>query len=116
MINVVATLINKHGTELSLADGSFSWRAFTEPLRYTNKMYVEESSLPEGMINRTSFRYIGPPEVDISSFKRGTLIRLNGEFLTVSHSETVCFDGKPIYVYGVLNFYSKEEADEQISY
>lgn len=109
MIPTVKKLIDKHGCDLSLADGSFSWRAFVEPLRYKNKLYVEESSLPEGMINRTAFRYIGPPEIDLNEIApRGTLIRMGNITLTVSHSEAVNFDNSAVYVYGVLNFYERE--------
>ncbi len=108
MQNTVARLIEKHGTTLSLADDSFSWRAFVEPLRYKNKLYVEESSVAEGMINRTAYRYIGPPDVILEDIApRGTLISVMDTLVTVSHSETVFFDSKPIYIYAVLNFYSR---------
>lgn len=103
----VLKLIEKHGIYLTLADGSFTWRAFVEPLRYKNKLYVEESSVPEGMINRTAYRYIGPPDIDLNKIApRGTLISMGNTLVTVSHSEEVSFDGNPIYIYGILNYYS----------
>lgn len=90
MQDVVLKLIKKHGTQLSLKNGGFSWRAFIEPLRYTNKMYVEETSVAEGMINRTAYRYIGPPDIDLNAIApRGTLIKTCGVLVTVSHSEQV---------------------------
>lgn len=111
MIATVKKLIDKYGCDLSLSDGSFSWRAFVEPLRYKNKLYVEESSLPEGMINRTAFRYIGPPDVDLNSIApRGTVIKMGNIKVTVSHSEEVSFDNNTVYIYAVLNFYNREEA------
>lgn len=109
----IRSLIQKEGCTISAPDGK-SWRALIHPLQYRNKLYVEEVSVPAGMINRTAYFYIGLPENDPSVYPRGTLFTFCGELLSLTHTETVRFQDKAEYIWAVFNLYgtvSQQEAD-----
>lgn len=109
MKDSLRSLIEKTGNTVSVQGQEGSWHAIVQPLRYRNKLYVEESSVPAGMIDRTAYLYIGLPENDLSVYPRGTLFVCDGQLLTLSHAETTCLKDESTYIWAVLNRYAKEE-------
>lgn len=103
----IAALIKKMGNTLSVEDTGESWKAVIHPLQYRNKLYVEEVSVPAGMIDRAAYFYIGLPENDLTVYPRGTLFVCNGEKLTLTHSEVTRLGDEAQYVWAVFNLYSK---------
>lgn len=102
-------LINDHGNLVRVQGEPDNWRALVSPLRYRNKLYVEETSVPAGMIDRTAYLYIGLPENDLTQYERGTIFVCDGELLTLSHAETTYTLDQPLYVWAIFNRYGKEE-------
>ena len=102
-------LIAKAGNTIGVLGTDKSWKALIQPLRYRNKLYVEESAEPPGMINRTAYLYIGSKENDLRVYPRGTLFLCDGELLTLTHCELTRLSDKSEYVWAVLSFYSLAE-------
>lgn len=91
----------------ALPDGK-PWRAVILPLRYRNKLYVEEISVPAGMIDRAAYLYIGLPENDLSAFPRGTVFECCNELLTLTHTEKTHLNDENCYVWAIFSLYSKD--------
>lgn len=108
-------ILDRCGCSIWLADepAGSAWKAVVQPLMYKNKMYVEESAVEAGMVNRMAYLYLGPPEPDLSALPRGTLLSTCGHLVTVAHSETFYYADKPLYIWAVLNFYAKEAQQAQ---
>ena len=100
-------LINKVGNTISVRGTDKSWKALIQPLRYRNKLYVEETAEPPGMINRRAYLYIGAPEDDLSVYPRGTLFLCNGELLTLTHFELTRLGDDSLYVWAVFSYYAQ---------
>lgn len=102
------SMIRRFGNTLhALPDGK-PWRAVILPLRYRNKLYVEEISVPAGMIDRAAYLYIGLPENDLTVFPRGTIFECCGELLTLTHTEKTHIKDGNCYVWAVFSLYSKD--------
>jgi len=100
-------LIKKAGNTIKVHGASGGgWQAMIQPLRYRNKLYVEESAARIGMINRTAYLYIGTPENDLSQYARGTLFECNGELLTLTHTEKTRLSDQSEYVWAIFNYYA----------
>lgn len=103
----LASFISRYGNTIRpLPDGE-PWKAVILPLRYRNKLYVEEVSVPAGMIDRAAYLYIGLPENDLTVFKRGTLFECCNELLTLTHTENTHVGNENVYVWAIFNLYSK---------
>ncbi len=107
--NSLAALIAKAGNTVSLWGTDTAWQAIVEPLRYRNKLYVEETAVAAGMIDRTAFLYIGLPENDLTVYPRGTLFACNGQLMTMAHCETTFVGDRKRYVWAVFNRYGTAE-------
>lgn len=111
--NSLAALIRQAGNTISVQGKEGSWQAIIQPLHYRNKLYVEETAVAAGMIDRTAYLYIGLPENDLSIYPRGTLFVCDGQLLTMTHAETTCLrDGKE-YVWAVFNRYGVMEEQKE---
>ena len=107
----LSTVIERYGNTISVKGQERTWKALIQPLRYRNKLYVEETAVAAGMIDRTAYLYIGLPEDDLSVYPRGTLFVCDGQLMTMSHAETTCLkDGKE-YVWAVFNRYGADDEE-----
>jgi len=80
-------LFSIYGQDMSLSDTllntSTSFKAFIQPLRYKNKIYLRGKFTEIGKNREDYYLYIGPPDIDISA--------VDGE------SKTLC-DGSTSYL------------------
>lgn len=106
----VKALLKKSGVTLTIKNNSSavsSFRAFLQPLRYKNKIYLRGVATELGYDSLKKYLLISPADVDLSGVD-GTNCSLyfGDSHLSIDHSETVYFGENPFYVWSIV---SKEE-------
>lgn len=98
--------IEKFGSTVTLKinDKEYVTKAFIQPLRYKNKMYVDGYYLPQGYINGSHFLYIGKAEPKFTQPLEDVTITLNktGEKYTVKRAETYRLKDVDLYMWAVI--------------
>ena len=64
----IEKLLNTYGRTVELNEGDFSkeYKAFIQPLRYKNKMYLDGIYTQIGFNSQGHYLYIGPPDPDLT--------------------------------------------------
>lgn len=106
-MKTIQRLIKTFGNTIEvLLDGQLqeTGRAFIQPLRYKNKIYLDGYYMPPGYCAGGHFLYIGPPDIHFVRPYENLVIRCEelSESYTVKRAETYKFAGRPVYVWAVL--------------
>ncbi len=101
---IFESVLNRYGKPLTVKIGtaSHSVKAFLEPLRYQNKMYLDYENYDLGLHDNTCLLYIGPAEPDFSGDIDSALISDNGRAYMVKRADRMLIGEEPIYVRAVL--------------
>ena len=79
------------------------FKAFVQPLRYKNKLYLRGKYTEIGKNKEDYYLYIGPPEIDISSVDGVfTLLSIGDTGYLVYRSEKHNVGGKDIYIWAII--------------
>lgn len=78
-----------------------SFKAFIQPLRYKNKMYLYGVNTEIGYNSQGYYLYIGPPEYDLTK-DLDSIIHSNNVKYMIDRSEKVEFKGEIIYVWAII--------------
>lgn len=109
----------RYGKSMRLSDGA-GWyspyfKAFLQPLRYKNKMYLEGTYTPIGRDTNGLYLYIGPADHDLTRLTR--LARAhdseNREFV-IQRAEKVYRGEKVFYIWAILKEVSEGTSNEHI--
>lgn len=97
----------KYGRSVRLTDGagwvSSEYKAFLQPLRYKNKMYLEGTYTPIGKDQNDLYLYIGPKGHDITRLpKNARLLDSDAREYILQRTEKVCRGDVPFYFWGIL--------------
>lgn len=111
----VYDIINSYGNEVAVSDGVLDLgrtKAFIQPLRYKNRMYLDGKFLEGGYNSGRHYLYIGLPEIRIDKDFEGVVITTekNQEYI-VKQAELYSFGDAPVYIWAILTPYSKEWDD-----
>lgn len=106
----VKALFRKSGVVITIKKDSEtidSFKAFIQPLRYKNKIYLRGVATELGYDSLKKYLLISPADVDLS-YVDGTeyALYLNDNHLSIDHSEKVFFGNLPFYTWSIV---SKEE-------
>lgn len=108
-------IINRYGNEVAVSDGALdlgTTKAFIQPLRYKNKMYIDGNFLPGGYNNGKHYLYIGLPEIRIDrEFENIVITTEQDKEYIVKQAELYSFAHTPVYIWAILTPYSKEWED-----
>lgn len=85
-------------------------KAFIEPLRYKNKVYVGGQYHIVGLNQTEKYLYIGPPEYRL--IENASVIEMNSEKYIVKRCELYYVRDFPLYVWAILQPYGKLLEDE----
>lgn len=113
---IITDLITRFGCEISVSDGSAKsqYRAFIQPLRYKNKLYLDGTSLTQGLYSGSYCLLIAPPELKLDSTAEDYIIEcksMNKRF-TVKKADTYYLNDAPLYLWAVLGEYNNFEEDK----
>ncbi len=83
---------------------------FLQPLRYKNKIYLDNDYLPGGFSESGHFLYLGPPSLRLD--RQNGMVRIQDEEQTyvVKRAECVYRGKDPFYIWAVLRLYTEEAA------
>ena len=101
------TYLNKFGRSVFLSDDtdwhSPVYRAFLQPLRYKNKMYLEGTYTIIGKDPNGLYLYIGPAKHDITRVPKNTRVTdADGKQYLIQRAEKVCRGDVPFYFWAIL--------------
>ena len=118
-MSVTATLkkyVEKYGTTVSLSsDGKVfgtPYRAFSQPLRYKNKMYLMGVRSKLGWIDQSHYLYIGPAEKDVASLTSAARIRSQNENFYIVKAENVHLGDNIFYNWAVIRAVVEDQASQ----
>lgn len=104
--NITLPFFKKFGRTMTYTDpsGSYDFRAFLQPLRYKNKMYLSGTLTEIGYDTLRKFVLICPVSVNIPAVDgtRATL-EFDGDSFCVDHCEKVFFGETPLYYWAIVH-------------
>ena len=103
---VPETLFQKYGRTMTLETENSvqTFRAFLQPLRFKNKMYLSDNLTEIGYDTLRKFVLICPTTVDITGVDGiRTLLKFNDDSFCVDHCEQVFFKDTPLYYWAVVH-------------
>ena len=97
----IQRLINKHGCDvmLLLDDGLAHTSGFVQPVRHNNKTYLDDCHSEYGVLNDSSYLYIG--SADYKPVENKTVIVCNNSSYILVKSEMICIGEEPAYCWGI---------------
>ncbi len=112
LLNCVNREIGRFGSSVTITQQgeSVSTRAFLEPLRYRNKIYIGGEYRPLGALRREKYLYVGKP--DHRLIEDESVIEMQGSRYIVKRRETYFVKDTPIYEWAILVPYGEQREDE----
>lgn len=102
IFNSVGETIKKYGSNVSITnDGQgVGAKAFVEPLRYKNKVYIGGEYHLLGCFKKEKYLFVGTPETTLD--ENSTVIEANGDKYIVKRCEKYYVKDIPVYVWAIL--------------
>ncbi|MCM1365267.1 MAG: hypothetical protein NC122_09040 [Faecalibacterium sp.] len=103
----VQKIFDKHGIDMSFICGmeTTDFKAFLQPLRYKNKIYIDGNITELRYENTRRFLLISPVDVDISGADGHESYLSDGiHEYSINHSELVCMGKAPAYRWSIIHY------------
>ena len=102
MLNSVTAMIDRYGNSVTVKNGGINvkTRAFVEPLRYKNKIYIGGRYHPLGGYDNEKYLYIGKPSIALG--EEATVVECAGESYVVKRAELYRVSDTPVYARAIL--------------
>lgn len=112
MLSCVEREIGRYGSQVKITTGgvAVNSRAFVEPLRYRNKIYIGGEYRHLGMLRREKYLYVGKTSNTLC--ENETVIEMKGSKYIVKRCETYYVQDTPIYEWAILVPYGEEREDD----
>ncbi len=112
IFDLATATIKRYGSDVLIeTDGTAqSTKAFVQPLRYKNKVYVGGQYHLLGMYKKEKSLFIGSPDARLSENR--SVITANAERFVVKRCETYYIQSTPIYVWAILEPYGDKLEDD----
>ncbi len=112
ILNSVAAMINRYGSAVTINNGGeiTQTRAFVQPIRYKNKIYIGGRRHVLGAYSNEKYLYIGKPSDQI--VEDVSVIECAGNKYIVKRQETFLTGDEPVYVWAILIAYTEQMEDE----
>lgn len=89
--------------ELNSPDGSKkSFKAFIQPLRYKNKMYLDGVYTQIGFNSQGHYLYLGPPKPDLTLADDGAFLSADGIKYQIDRAERVYRGSEVFYIWAII--------------
>ena len=109
----VKRLLNKYGQPVTaVSDDGWSsggYYAFVQPVRYKNKMYLNDVESPIGTVSENYYLYVGPADVILKGREGRTEITTKIMACTVERSESVFLGDEILYNWAILRKVVEDE-------
>ncbi len=112
IISSVGETIKRYGCFVTISNGDdcIDTRAFIEPLRYKNRVYVGGQYHHLGYKRTEKYLYIGPPEFPL--IENSSVIELHDNKYIVKRCEIYYVKDLPVYVWAILQPYGSALEDD----
>ena len=112
ILSAVGDTIKRYGSNVNILENgeSTSAKAFIEPLRYKNKVYVGGQYHIVGIKRSEKYLYIGSPENMLR--ENLSVIEMNGSKYIVKRCELYYVKDFPVYVWAILQPYGSALEDD----
>lgn len=102
-----SSLFSAHGNTvyLSGADGwkSPSFKAFLQPLRYKNKLYLQGEHTPIGINKNDVYLYLGPADHDLTKLNSFHRVHDSDDNrYMIDRAEKIKFDNSTLYIWAII--------------
>lgn len=87
---------------VTVYDQRFEVKALVQPMRYKNKMYLENERTELGFKDGECFLYLGPAEVDFAGQESAVTISASDRKYNVSRADRITLKGAVQYIWAVL--------------
>ena len=104
--NPTALFFQKFGRPMTIESpsGVFSCKAFLQPLRYKNKMYLSGTLTEIGYDTLCKFVLICPVEANVTAVDGvTTLLKFGNDSFCVDHCEKVFLGEQPLYYWAIVH-------------
>lgn len=100
----VNTFLQTLGEAVTLSvDGTeYAVHALVQPMRYKNKLYLEQERTELGFKDSECFLYLGPSNPDIAGMERKTIVKTVDRCYNVSRADRISLKGKTQYIWAIL--------------
>lgn len=103
----ITKMLNKYGCSVFItrSDGwkSQLFKAFLQPLRYKNKLYMDGEHTPIGINRNDVYLYIGPADHDLTKLDRTYRIRDKNNFkYMIDRAEKIMVKDNTVYIWAVI--------------
>lgn len=100
----IKKLLDTYGrtVELNTADTTKSFKAFIQPLRYKNKMYLDGVYTQIGFNSQGHYLYIGPPDPDLTLADDGAFLFADGTKYQIDRAERVYNGDRVFYIWAII--------------
>ncbi len=112
IFNSVGETIKRYGCSVKITDGSkdATVKAFVEPLRYKNRVYVGGEYHYLGYRRTEKYLYVGLPEYVLA--ENSSVIEMQKKKYIVKRCETYYVKDCPVYVWAILLPYGETLEDD----
>ena len=102
LLSSVGAMIDRYGNSVNVINGGINvkTRAFVQPLRYKNKIYIGGRYHPLGGYNNEKYLYIGKPSVGLN--EDVTIVECAGERYVVKRAELYRVSDSAVYAWAIL--------------
>jgi hypothetical protein len=83
-------------------DEELNVKALVQPMRYKNKLYLENERNELGFKDGECFLYLGPAEVDFAGHENAVVISTADRKYNVSRADRISLKGTVQYIWAVL--------------
>lgn len=100
----VLTLLEAIGekAKVTVGENEYSINAIIQPMRYKNKLYIEQERTELGFRDTECFLYLGPAEPDFAGLESDTVIYSRDRVYNVSRADRISLKGITQYIWAVL--------------
>lgn len=103
---IVYNNIEKYGQTVQYSqDGetySRTYKAFIQPLRYKNKMYLDGKHSEIGFIDTSYYLYLGPSDVNVVDYDVISRIKINNRLYDFTHAEKINLGDERLYIWAII--------------
>ncbi len=97
-------IFDAYARKVSIHDGDAvqTCKAFIQPLRYKNKMYLDGIYTEIGFNSQGHYLYIGPPNPDLTAISDSGYISADGTNYRIDRAERVYIGDEIFYIWAII--------------
>ena len=104
MLKPLKKCFKKYATTVTvnLGNETYTGKAFISPLRYENRVYIDNIYKKGGAVDGGRYLYIGQPQLRLDTFGDGVRVVAFEKEFTVKKAEPYIVNGDVKYIWAVL--------------